>query len=316
MENVIQDNSLPAQPIQQQSSNVTPTNSPSKSKLKIIIAIFVIIILLSIGGYVIAINNQSTSQNILSKGPNCGTDLDCFIKAAQSCSPATVSKTYALQGNVKNKMTYEIKGQESEKCVLITKVEIEGNSNNTITTKAVDVTGIPTEEIKQLNEAIAKQNAEIAKQKEAGITCGFDKNDLVSAIQDLKVGKNTLNEKISTCPMQTQQYQLQANNSKRQSDVNSILNAVNQYMADNKGPIPSVITTSEQEISKSKVDLCSTLFPGYLAALPIDPKLSSTPITDCKTSYSTGYTILKDAQNKITIKAPYAELGQKIEVIR
>src|SRR5260221_2862136 len=31
----------------------------------------------------------------------------------------------------------------------------------------------------------------------------------------------------------------QANNTKRQSDVNSILNAVNQYMADNKGALPT-----------------------------------------------------------------------------
>ena len=36
----------------------------------------------------------------------------------------------------------------------------------------------------------------------------------------------------------------QANNTKRRSDVNAILNAVNQYMADNKGSLPAGIETT------------------------------------------------------------------------
>ena len=44
----------------------------------------------------------------------------------------------------------------------------------------------------------------------------------------------------------------QANNTKRRSDVNAILNAVNQYMADNKGSLPAGITETGQEISAQK----------------------------------------------------------------
>lgn len=107
----------------------------------------------------------------------------------------------------------------------------------------------------------------------------------------------------------------QSNNTWRSSSVNAILNSVNQYMAENNGKIPSVITTSEQEISKSKVDLCSILVPTYIAALPSDSDMTS--ITDCGTTYATGYTIFKDSTtNKITVRAPYAELGQKIEATR
>lgn len=108
----------------------------------------------------------------------------------------------------------------------------------------------------------------------------------------------------------------QANNTQRRSDTNAILNATQQYMADNKGVVPGVITTSEQEISKSGADLCSIVVPSYIAALPVDPIISTNDyITDCATSYSTGYTIMKDAKNMITVKAPHAE-GDTIYVTR
>ena len=41
----------------------------------------------------------------------------------------------------------------------------------------------------------------------------------------------------------------QANNTKRRSDVNAILNAVNQYMADNRGNLPAGIGTTAAPIS-------------------------------------------------------------------
>ena len=37
----------------------------------------------------------------------------------------------------------------------------------------------------------------------------------------------------------------QANNTQRSSDVNAILNAINQYMADNKGVLPAGIPTGD-----------------------------------------------------------------------
>src|SRR3954469_2026452 len=65
----------------------------------------------------------------------------------------------------------------------------------------------------------------------------------------------------------------QANNTKRQSDVNAILNAINQYAADNKGNLTALnIGTSTAVIGNAggQVDLCSALTPKYIAALPVD----------------------------------------------
>lgn len=97
-----------------------------------------------------------------------------------------------------------------------------------------------------------------------------------------------------------------------------ILNAVNQYMADNNSAIPSVITTYEQEISKSQVDLCSFIVPEYVAAFLTDPKVNKREaVKDCGVSYSTGYTIYKNpSRKKITVRAPSAELGERIEIAR
>lgn len=103
---------------------------------------------------------------------------------------------------------------------------------------------------------------------------------------------------------------------KRRRDINAILNAVKQYMADNKEIIPGAITTFEKEISKSGADLCSTLVPTYMVGLPADSVSNANGrIMDCATPYLTGYTIMKDEQGKITVKALYAE-GETIQVTR
>src|SRR5512144_1874877 len=62
----------------------------------------------------------------------------------------------------------------------------------------------------------------------------------------------------------------QANDTKRRSDVNAILNGINQYMADNKGSLPAAITASCTQanpctISKAGADLCQNLVTKYLA---------------------------------------------------
>lgn len=109
----------------------------------------------------------------------------------------------------------------------------------------------------------------------------------------------------------------QSNNTKRRSDVNTILNAVNQYMADNRGQLPSGITTTAQEVSNAGANLCTTLVSDYLAALPADPTVNNgASVTDCAT-YSTGYTIVRSAtNNRITVTAPNAELSEVISVTR
>lgn len=109
-----------------------------------------------------------------------------------------------------------------------------------------------------------------------------------------------------------------ANNTKRRSDVNSILNAVQQYASDNKGVLPTGITTSAQNVSSTAANVCASLVTDYLAALPVDPLTNNgTSITDCTAAYETAYTIVKSAtNNRITVAAPDAELGDVISVTR
>lgn len=110
----------------------------------------------------------------------------------------------------------------------------------------------------------------------------------------------------------------QANNTKRSSDVNAILNAVGQYAADNKGALPAGITTTAQTISDTGANICTDIVTQYMAALPVDPLTNNgTPITDCAVAYTTNYTIVRSAtDNRITVTAPAAELTQTISVTR
>lgn len=108
----------------------------------------------------------------------------------------------------------------------------------------------------------------------------------------------------------------QANNTQRSSDVNAILNAVNQYMADNKGALPpglvvgdankAVATDDAVAPAETGLNFCNALVPTYIAALPRDPKLAGA-WTDC-TAYATNYTISVSAlNNRITVTAPETE---------
>ena len=112
----------------------------------------------------------------------------------------------------------------------------------------------------------------------------------------------------------------QANNTKRRSDVNALLNAIRQYMADNKGVFPPGIASSpyiDREVSQNGANLCSSLVPRYIAGLPVDPLVNNgTPVFQCGDSYKTGYSVSRTPDNKITITAPNAEQGEKIEVTR
>lgn len=104
-------------------------------------------------------------------------------------------------------------------------------------------------------------------------------------------------------------------NSQRRADVNTILSAVYQFAIDNSG-IPASITTTETEICKTGITPCTGLIDlsvlttngRYLVAMPIDPNGGSTN--------GTGYRILKDANNRVTIKAPSAENSATISVTR
>lgn len=120
----------------------------------------------------------------------------------------------------------------------------------------------------------------------------------------------------------------QANDTKRASDVNTILNAVGQYAAEltNKGNLPAGIPSAgtafeiKAPAGADGVDLCTALVPTFIQALPADPLTNGgAPVTaaDCATgNYNTGYYIEQDANGRVTVSAPAAQITTPIEVTR
>jgi len=115
----------------------------------------------------------------------------------------------------------------------------------------------------------------------------------------------------------------QANNSQRWSNVNTILNAIHQYAIDNKGTLPTNISTSVEEICVG--DTATTTCTGasltplneliwgetYIVSIPTDPQCD----TVCATN-GVGYTVTKSVNGRVTVAAPDAQLGETIEVTR
>lgn len=104
-------------------------------------------------------------------------------------------------------------------------------------------------------------------------------------------------------------------NAQRSADVNTILNAVYQYALDNNGTLPASITTTATPICSTGgtctglIDLSVlTASEKYLVSIPRDPQ--------SPTGNTTGYTILKTANGRITVAAPAAEQGKIITVSR
>jgi prepilin-type N-terminal cleavage/methylation domain-containing protein len=101
----------------------------------------------------------------------------------------------------------------------------------------------------------------------------------------------------------------QADDTKRKSDINTILGAVNQYMIKNQGQVPAGVSETVAVISKTGADLCEDLVPEYVASLPQDPSSNGGGnIADCASAYSTGYQI-SAVDNRVTVYAPNANGG-------
>ena len=123
---------------------------------------------------------------------------------------------------------------------------------------------------------------------------------------------------ITLIAINPQEQFRKANDTKRRSDVGSLLNAVSQWSADNGGVLPTSFngtpmpTTGANgigvQISFADIDLCTKLVPKYIAALPVDPTLGPTPGIDATAcgAYQTGYNISQGASSRITIQAPNA----------
>jgi len=112
----------------------------------------------------------------------------------------------------------------------------------------------------------------------------------------------------------------QANNSQRSSNVNTILNAVGQKLADNKGVFTTVTCPSmaanmvvdtvyniKSTVAVGNINL-SCLTPTYIAAgLPFDPTASDAYWT-ALADYDTGYTIVVDGNGRYTVAAPTTQV--------
>ena len=108
----------------------------------------------------------------------------------------------------------------------------------------------------------------------------------------------------------------QANDTKRRSDANAILNAIGQYSASNTGNLPAevaALTASGAATTLNSTNfpnLCGQLTPTYVPALPADPTLNNQAgITTCGGSWDTGYALQRDVNNRITVSAPSAYSG-------
>ena len=92
----------------------------------------------------------------------------------------------------------------------------------------------------------------------------------------------------------------ESRNSKRQSDVASVSNAIAQYRVEHTGAIPPGITTAPQApVSISAIS--AVLVPTYLSVIPTDPQGGQ-------------YTASYDANYRVVVSAPAAELTVNISV--
>ncbi len=98
----------------------------------------------------------------------------------------------------------------------------------------------------------------------------------------------------------------EANNSTRSANVNAILNAVGQYVVENKGLLPTI---PGGEINQA---FCEAIVPEFLPALPTDPKSffagKAIVASDCdeiSATQETNYEVTAVA-NRIEVCAPNA----------
>ena len=94
----------------------------------------------------------------------------------------------------------------------------------------------------------------------------------------------------------------QARNSQRESNINTLLNAIGQDIADNKGiftcaGIGTAITTATTTIGTGSSNVGSCLVPTYIASgIPMDPSTG--------TAADTGYEVSVSAAGRYTLCAP------------
>ena len=100
-----------------------------------------------------------------------------------------------------------------------------------------------------------------------------------------------------------------ARDSQRTSNMNSIVNALHQNMAEHRGSlvcagtvrtlplVATVIRTST--VPGYEGDIASCIVPDYIGAVPYDPSIIGAYYAS-STDYMTGYEIFRDIQGRIT----------------
>jgi prepilin-type N-terminal cleavage/methylation domain-containing protein len=121
----------------------------------------------------------------------------------------------------------------------------------------------------------------------------------------------------------SRQFKL-ARDSQRISNVNALLNAIHQNMAEHRGvfvcggtthDIPLVATVVQSNPSPgTSGDIASCLVPDYLSALPFDPSIPGAHYAS-PADYNTGYEISRDPNGRITASST-GELTTTISVTR
>jgi type IV pilus assembly protein PilA len=115
----------------------------------------------------------------------------------------------------------------------------------------------------------------------------------------------------------------QANDTRQRSDVLQILNSVHQFVAENQGQLPAEVSGLAADTptvfnSTNFPNLCGQLMTNYIPALPVIPTLNQPNITDCAVvgGWDTGYSIARDADNRITVSGGNDVNGNPITVTR
>lgn len=140
----------------------------------------------------------------------------------------------------------------------------------------------------------------------------------------------------------------QARNTQRTSNVNTILNAVGQRIADTRGTFQAAgagglvacdpdgdnvlgeaaafaaggdsipVAATPIGTAAGNYDVADCIVPTYTSVMPIDPGRANPPAGCPATpdATNTGYTIVQAAGGQVTIAAPCAELGDAITVTR
>jgi prepilin-type N-terminal cleavage/methylation domain-containing protein len=110
----------------------------------------------------------------------------------------------------------------------------------------------------------------------------------------------------------------QARNAQRESDVNAILNAIGERLAENKGvfndptctaTLPNINTPVGSAVGSYNLRPC--IVPNFISEFPVDPNGSNTCTTPGCTGggehYESGYLIIQDPLTlRITVCAPGA----------